>query len=143
MPERAHGQSAMIFDLPRVIALFADCGSRLGSPEDVIRWLSAYFLWIRIRPASKTCRRPSASLMAVRPYIRTFDSNDYWASTGVEGNMLGCSLVERLSVRRHARVKNCTGAHLAFTLPKGGLEYHLQRFLIPGRRPLRTPAAQF
>src|SRR5579862_2817051 len=67
----------MLFN-PAVVAKFADCGvSFLDSPEDVLQLALEY---LRRDPNSRRAEDLAAAehaVMAVRPYIRLFDSNDY------------------------------------------------------------------
>ncbi|HWX26448.1 MAG TPA: extracellular solute-binding protein, partial [Steroidobacteraceae bacterium] len=78
MPEAPTDSLAMVFD-PKVIGHFADCGvTFLDSPEDVIQLALAY---LHLDPNSRRVEDLYAAervVMAVRPYIRTFDSNGYW-----------------------------------------------------------------
>jgi putrescine transport system substrate-binding protein len=68
----------MLFD-PKVVAHFADCGvSFLDSPEDVLQLALAY---LHRDPNSRRAEdlvAAKALVLAVRPFARIFDSNDYW-----------------------------------------------------------------
>src|SRR5262249_33438042 len=63
---------------PQVLAHFTDCGvSFLDSPDDVLQLALKYS---GIDPNShrpEDLKRAEQLVMAVRPYIRVFDSNDY------------------------------------------------------------------
>ena len=63
---------------PEVVAKLADCGvSFLDSPDDVIQLALVY---LHLDPNSRRLEDLHAAeklIMAVRPYIRVFDSSDY------------------------------------------------------------------
>ncbi len=81
--------------------------------------------------------------MAVRPYIRTFDSNDYWHQLASKEVCLSIAWSSDYSVAQERAREDGTGAHLAFTLPKEGSNITYNAFLIPASAPHPDAAHQF
>ncbi len=143
MPDAPIDSLAMIFD-PKVIARFADCGvTFLDSPEDVIQLALAY---LHLDPNSRRVEDLHAAenvVMAVRPYIRTFDSNDYWHQLASKEVCLSIAWSSDYSVAQDRAREDGTGAHLAFTLPKEGSNITYNAFLIPASAPHPEAAHKF
>jgi putrescine transport system substrate-binding protein len=143
MPEAPTDSLAMIFD-PKVIAHFADCGvTFLDSPEDVIQLALAY---LHLDPNSRRVEDLHAAervVMAVRPYIRTFDSNDYWHQLASKELCLAIAWSSDYSVAQARAREDGTGARLAFTLPKEGSNITYNAFLIPASAPHPLAAHKF
>jgi putrescine transport system substrate-binding protein len=143
MPDAPTGSLAMIFD-PRVVARFADCGvSFLDSPEDVIQLALAY---LHLDPNSSRIEDLQAAervVMAVRPYIRIFDSNDYWHQLASKELCLSIAWSSDYSVAQARAREDGTGANLKFTLPKEGSNITYNAFLIPASAPHPQAAHQF
>jgi putrescine transport system substrate-binding protein len=134
---------AMIFD-PAVIAKFADCGvTFLDSPEDVIQ-LALSFL--HLDPNSQGAPDLQAAervVMAVRPYIRTFDSNDYWHQLASKEICMAIAWSSDYEVAQARAREDGTGAHLGFILPKEGSNITYNAFLIPASAPHPEAAHKF
>jgi putrescine transport system substrate-binding protein len=143
MPDAPTDSLAMIFD-PKVVAHFADCGvTFLDSSEDVIQLALAY---LHRDPNSRSIDDLHAAedlVMAVRPYIRTFDSNDYWHQLASKEACLSIAWSSDYSVAQARAREDGTGAHLAFTLPKEGSNITYNALLIPASAPHRQAAHQF
>jgi putrescine transport system substrate-binding protein len=143
MPDAPTGSSAMLFD-PKVISKFADCGvTFLDSPEDVIQLALAY---LHIDPNSQRVedlKSAEALVMAVRPYIRQFDSNDYWHQLASKESCLAIAWSSDYSVAQARAREDGTGAHLAFTLPKEGSNITYNALLIPASAPHPEAAHKF
>ena len=143
MPEAPTDSLAMLFD-PKVIARFADCGvTFLDSPEDVLQLALAY---LHRDPNSRRVddlHAAEAVVMAVRPYIRTFDSNDYWHQLASKEVCLSIAWSSDYSVAQDRAREDGTGAHLAFTLPKEGSNITYNAFLIPASAPHPEAAHKF
>ena len=73
--------------------------------------------------------------MAVRPYIRTFDSNDYWHQLASKEVCLSIAWSSDYYVAQARAREDGTGAHLAFMLPKEGSNITYNAFLIPASAP--------
>src|SRR5271170_1778529 len=143
MPDAPTDSLAMIFD-PKVVAHFADCGvTFLDYSEDVIQLALAY---LHRDPNSRSIEDLHAAeglVMAVRPYIRTFDSNDYWHQLASKEACLSIAWSSDYSVAQARAREDGTGAHLAFTLPKEGSNITYNALLIPASAPHPQAAHQF
>lgn len=143
MPDAPTGSLAMIFD-PKVVAHFADCGvSFLDSPEDVIQLALAY---LHLDPNSSSAEDLKAAerlVMSVRPFIRIFDSNDYWHQLASNELCVSIAWSSDYSVAQARAREDGTGAHLAFTLPKEGSNITYNAFLIPASAPHPEAAHRF
>jgi putrescine transport system substrate-binding protein len=143
MPDAPTDSLAMIFD-PKVVSHFADCGvTFLDSPEDVIQLALAY---LHRDPNSRSVEDLHAAeslVMAVRPYIRTFDSNDYWHQLASKEVCLSIAWSSDYSVAQARALEDGTGAHLAFILPKEGSNITYNAFLIPASAPHPEAAHKF
>ncbi len=143
LPDAPTDSLAMIFD-PRVIAHFADCGiTFLDSPEDVLQLALAY---LRLDPNSRRVEDLLAAehlVMAVRPYIRTFDSNDYWHQLASKEVCLSIAWSSDYRVAQARAREDGTGAHLAFILPKEGSNITYNALLIPASAPHPQAAHRF
>ncbi len=143
MPDAPIDSSAMLFD-PKVIAKFADCGvTFLDSPDDVIELALAY---LHLDPNSRRPEDLKAAeqiVMSVRPYIRQFDSNDYWHQLASKETCLAIAWSSDYSVAQLRAREDGTGAHLAFTLPKEGSNITYNAFLIPASAPHPDAAHKF
>jgi putrescine transport system substrate-binding protein len=143
MPDAPTDSLAMIFD-PKVAARFADCGiTFLDSPPDVIQLALAY---LRLDPNSRRVEDLHAAervVMSVRPYIRTFDSNDYWHQLASKETCLAIAWSSDYTVAQARAREDGTGAHLAFTLPKEGSNITYNALLIPASAPHPDAAHQF
>ncbi len=143
LPNAPTDSLAMIFD-PNVMAKLKDCGvTFLDSPEDVIQLALAY---LHLDPNSSRVEDLQAAervVMAVRPYIRTFDSQDYWHQLASNEICVAIAWSSDYSVAQTRARENKTGAHLAFTLPKEGSNITYNAFLIPRSAPHPQAAHKF
>jgi putrescine transport system substrate-binding protein len=143
MPDAPVDSLAMIFK-PEVAAKFADCGvTFLDSPEDVIQLALAY---LHRDPNSQSLDDLKAAedlVMAVRPYIRTFDSNDYWNQLATRDVCLSIGWSSDYEVAQQRAREAGTGVHLAFILPKEGSNITYNAFLIPASAPHPEAAHKF
>jgi putrescine transport system substrate-binding protein len=143
MPDAPTGSLAMLFD-PKVIAHFADCGvTFLDSPPDVIQLALAYLHRDPNSRRVEDLRAAEDVVMAVRPYIRTFDSNDYWHQLASNETCLAIAWSSDYSVAQARAREDGTGAHLAFTLPQEGSNITYNALLIPASAPHPQAAHQF
>jgi putrescine transport system substrate-binding protein len=143
MPDAPTGSLAMIFD-PKVIAHFADCGvSFLDSPEDVIQLALAYLHRDPNSPRTEDLQAAEQVVMAVRPYVRIFDSNDYWHQLASKEMCLSIAWSSDYSVAQARAREDGTGARLAFTLPKEGSNITYNALLIPASAPHPEAAHKF
>jgi putrescine transport system substrate-binding protein len=143
VPDAPSDSLAMIFD-PGIASKLADCGMTfLDSPEDVIQLALAY---LHLNPNSQTPQDLQAAervLMAVRPYIRTFDSIDYWHQLASKESCVAIAWSSDYLVARERAAEDGTGAHLAFILPKEGSNITYNALLIPAGAPHPEAAHKF
>ncbi len=131
MPNAPVDSLEMIFN-PKIVSRFADCGvSFLDSPEDTIGMALSY---LHLDPNS-TRREDFAAaerlLMAVRPYVRSFDSIEYMnALTNKEACIAMSWSADYATVMARARAAGAP-VHLAFTIPKEGGNRTFSSLLIP------------
>ena len=134
---------ALVFD-PQVVRRFADCGvTFLDSPEDVIQLALSY---LHLNPNSdreEDLKKAEAVVMAVRPYVRTFDSNGYWHQLASGEACVSIAWSADYSTAQARARENHTGARLAFMLPKEGSNITYNAFLIPADAPHPEAAHQF
>jgi putrescine transport system substrate-binding protein len=134
---------AMLFD-PGVISRFGACGvTFLDSPEDVIELA---MLYLHLNPNSRSAQDLQAAeraVMAVRPFIRTFDSSDYEHQLASGEICLAIAWSSDYEVAQQRANEAHTGVHLAFTLPKEGSNITYNAMLIPTSAPHREAAHQF
>jgi len=143
MPDAPTGSLAMIFD-PKVIARFADCGvSFLDSPEDVLQLALAYLHRDPNSSRAEDLQAAEQVVMAVRPYIRIFDSNAYWHQLASKELCLSIAWSSDYSVAQARAQEDGTGAHLAFTLPAEGSNITYNALLIPASAPHPGAAHKF
>jgi len=143
MPDAPTDSLAMIFD-PAVAAKFADCGiTFLDSPEDVVQLALAY---LHLDPNSQRTddlQAAERAVMAVRPYIRTFDSNDYWHQLASHETCVAIAWSSDYEVAQDRAREDGTGVRLAFILPKEGSNITYNAFLIPAGAPHPEAAHKF
>ena len=143
MPDAPTDSLAMIFD-PKVMARLADCGvTFLDSPEDVIELALSY---LHLDPTSQKIEdlhAAEALVMAVRPYIRNFDSNDYFHQLASKEICVAIAWSSDYYVSQAAAREDGTGAHLAFVLPKEGSNITYNALLIPASAPHPEAAHKF
>ena len=138
LPDAPVDSLDMLFK-PQVVSKLADCGvSFLDSPDDVIQLALVY---LHLDPNSHRVEDLDAAeklLLAVRPYIRVFDSSDYIDQLATKELCVAMAWSSDYSI---ALVRSrAAGLHLdlAFTVPKEGSDITYNALLIPDGGP--TPA---
>jgi putrescine transport system substrate-binding protein len=143
MPDAPIDSLAIIFD-PAVASKFADCGiTYLDSPQDVIQLALAY---LHRDPNSERADDLAAAeqlVMAVRPTIRTFDSNDYWHQLASKEICIAIAWSSDYEVAQERAREAGTGANLGFILPKEGSNITYNAFLVPASAPHPEAAMRF
>lgn len=143
MPDAPLDSLDMLFK-PQVIARFADCGvSFLDQPEDVLQ-LALNYLHIDPNTTRKEDYDRAAQLiLAVRPYVRTFDSSEYMNGLANSELCIAMSWSGDYAASR-ARAKAVgVDVNLAFTVPKEGANASFNALLIPAGAPHPQAAHQF
>jgi putrescine transport system substrate-binding protein len=133
----------MIFK-PEVLKHFADCGvTFLDSAEDVLQLALNY---LHLDPNSarpEDYAQAERLLLAVRPYVRAFDSSEYMNGLVTGDFCIAMSWSADYSVSR-ARAKAAgVDVPLAFTVPKEGANFAFDALLIPADAPHHLAAHKF
>ncbi len=143
MPDAPLDSLDMIFK-PQIIARFADCGvSFLDQAEDVLQLALNY---LHLDPNStnpEDYKRAEKLLLAVRPYIRAFDSTEYMNGLGNREFCISMSWSGDYAAAK-ARAKAAgVDVNLAFTVPREGANASFDALLIPADAPHPDAAHQF
>src|SRR5262249_31404975 len=133
----------MIFR-PEIIKHFADCGvTFLDSAEDVLQLALNY---LHLDPNStrpEDYAQAEKLLLAVRPYVRAFDSSEYMNGLAVGDFCISMSWSADYAASR-ARAKAAgVDVPLAFTVPREGSNFAFDALLIPADAPHPLAAHQF
>ena len=133
----------MIFK-PQIIARFADCGvSFLDSAEDVLQLALNYLHLDPNSTSPQDYHRAEELLLAVRPYIKAFDSTEYM--NGLANGEFCISMSwsgDYSTVLARARSAGVR-LNLAFTVPKEGANASFDALLIPADAPHPQNALRF
>lgn len=129
MPDAPIGSLAMIFD-PKIVSRFADCGvSLLDAPTEVIPLVLTYLGKDPNSTAPADIQAAQAVLMAVRPYIRKFDSSNYL--TGLPNGEV-CLAMTWSGDYATARAEEAgIKINLAYFIPKEGSLIWFDNFYMP------------
>jgi putrescine transport system substrate-binding protein len=143
LPQAPLDSLDMLFK-PQVVARLADCGvSFLDSPDDVVQLALRY---LHLDPNSHRAEDLKAAerlVLAVRPYIRVFDSNAYVEQ--LASNEL-CLSMAWSSDYWTALTKSQAGGinlQLAFSLPREGSNITYNALMIPIGAPHPQAAHKF
>jgi putrescine transport system substrate-binding protein len=133
----------MIFK-PEIIRRFADCGvTFLDSAEDVLQLALNYLHLDPNTTRPEDYERAEQRLLAVRPYIRAFDSSEYM--NGLANGEFCISMSwsgDYATSRARARAAG-VDVHLAFTVPQEGANGSFDAWLIPADAPHPLAAHRF
>jgi putrescine transport system substrate-binding protein len=143
MPNAPLDSLDMLFK-PEIISKFADCGvSFLDSAEDVLQLALNY---LHINPNStkpEDFKAAERLILAVRPYIRAFDSSEYMNGLANEEVCIAMSFsADYATARARAKAAGVV-VNLAFTVPKEGANVAYDALLIPVGAPHLDAAYQF
>ena len=135
MPDAPVDSLDMLFK-PEVVAHFADCGvTLLDSAEDVLQLALNY---LHIDPNTtrrQDYQRAEQLILAVRPYIKAFDSAEYMNGLANKEFCLSMSWSGDYATSR-ARAKAAgVAVNLAFTVPKEGANGSYDALLVPTGAP--------
>ncbi len=143
MPDAPVDSLDMIFK-PEVVARFADCGvTLLDSAEDVLQLAMRY---LHLDPNStrpEDFKAAEQLLLAIRPYVRNFDSSEYMNGLANKELCIAMSWsADYATVRARAAAAGVT-VNLAFTVPKEGANESSNALLIPTGAPHPHAAHRF
>jgi len=143
MPDAPVDSLDMIFR-PGIIRRFADCGvTFLDSAEDVLQLALNYLHLDPNTTRPEDYRQAEKLLLAVRPYIRAFDSTEY--TNGLANGEFCISMSwsgDYATSRARAKAAG-VDVHLAFTVPKEGANAAFDAWLIPADAPHPQAAHEF
>ncbi len=143
MPDAPVDSLDMLFK-PEVIRRFADCGvTFVDGAEDVLQLALNY---LHLDPNStrpEDYAQAEKLLLAVRPYIRAFDSTEYMNGLATGDFCISMSWSADYAASR-ARAKAAgIDVPLAFTVPKEGSNFAFDALLIPADAPHPHAAHEF
>src|SRR6516164_7695713 len=143
MPDAPLDSLDMLFK-PEIVRRFADCGvTFLDAAEDVLQLALNYLHLDPNTQSAEDYRRAEQLLLAVRPYIRAFDSTEYMNGLANGEFCLSMSWSADYATSR-ARAKAIgLEVHLAFTVPKEGANGSYDAWLIPADAPHPLAAHKF
>jgi len=143
MPDAPLDSLDMLFK-PEVVARFADCGvTLLDSAEDVLQLALNYLHLDPNSTRKEDYQRAEQLILAVRPYIRAFDSTEYMNGLANKEFCISMSWSGDYAASR-ARAKAAgVAVNLAFTVPKEGANGSFDALLIPTGAPHPEAAHQF
>jgi putrescine transport system substrate-binding protein len=135
MPDAPLDSLDMLFK-PEVISKFADCGvSFLDSPEDVIQ-LALNYLGLDPNTTNvEDLKRVEELLMAVRPYVRRFDSSAYLDGLPNGDVCIAMSWSGDFAVANNRAIEAGSKVTLDYTVPKEGANIWFDGMLIPKDAP--------
>jgi putrescine transport system substrate-binding protein len=143
MPDAPVDSLDLIFK-PQIIARFSDCGvSFLDSAEDVLQLALNYLHLDPNTTRPEDYQKAEQLLLAVRPYIKAFDSSEYM--NGLINGEFCISMswsADYSTSRARARAAG-VDVHLAFTVPKEGANATDDALLIPADAPHPQNAHKF
>jgi putrescine transport system substrate-binding protein len=143
LPDAPVDSLDMLFK-PEVVAKLADCGvSFLDSPDDVIALALVY---LHLDPNSRSLEDLHAAeklILAVRPYIRMFDSSDYLYQLASNELCVAMAWSSDYSIAKGRSQAAGLNLNLAFTVPKEGSDITYNALLIPAGAPHPRAAHEF
>jgi putrescine transport system substrate-binding protein len=143
MPDAPVDSLDMIFR-PEIIRRFADCGvTFLDSAEDMLQLALNY---LHLDPNStrpEDYARAEKLLLAVRPYVRAFDSTEYMNGLATGEFCISMSWSGDYATSRARARQAGVDVHLAFTIPKEGANGSFDALLIPADAPHPLAAHRF
>jgi putrescine transport system substrate-binding protein len=143
MPDAPVDSLDMIFR-PQIIRRFADCGvTFLDSAEDVLELALNYLHLDPNTTRPEDYRQAEQLLLAVRPYIRAFDSTEYMNGLANGEFCMSMSWSGDYATSRARAQAAGIDVHLAFTVPQEGANGSFDAWLIPADAPHPLAAHKF
>jgi putrescine transport system substrate-binding protein len=143
MPDAPVDSLDLIFK-PEIIRRFADCGvTFLDSAEDVLQLALNYLHLDPNTRRPEDYQQAEKLLLAVRPYIRTFDSTEYMNGLANGEFCISMSWSADYAISRARAKAMGVEVHLAFTVPKEGANGSYDAWLIPADAPHPLAAHKF
>jgi putrescine transport system substrate-binding protein len=143
MPEAPLDSLDMIFK-PEIIRRFADCGvTFLDAAEDVLMLALNYLHLDPNTQRPEDYQQAEKLLLAVRPYIRAFDSTEYMNGLANGEFCISMSWSADYATSRARAKASGIDVHLAFTVPNEGANGSYDAWLIPADAPHPLAAHEF
>lgn len=143
MPDAPVDSLDMIFK-PEVVARFADCGvTLLDSPEDVLQLALNYLHLDPNTTRPEDYHAAEQLVLAIRPYIRTFDSSEYTNGLANREICIAMSWSADYAASRARAAAAGIQVNLAFTVPREGANETFSALLIPKDAPHPHAAHRF
>jgi putrescine transport system substrate-binding protein len=135
MPDAPVDSLDMLFK-PEIVQRFADCGvTFLDSPSDVLP-LALNYLHLDPNTASaQQYAQAERLLLAVRPYIRGFDSMEYLSDLANQETCIAMGYSSDAAATRALLQTSGSKVHIAFTVAKEGACISYDALLIPAAAP--------
>jgi putrescine transport system substrate-binding protein len=143
MPDAPVDSLDLIFK-PEIVRRFADCGvTFLDSPEDVLQLALNYLHLDPNTRRPEDYQKAEQLLMAVRPYIKAFDSTEYLNGL-INGEFCISMSWSGDYATSRARARSAgIDVPLAFSVPKEGANGSYDAWLIPADAPHPLAAHKF
>jgi len=143
LPDAPVDSLDMIFK-PEVIRHFADCGvTFLDAAEDVLQLALNYLHLDPNTTRAEDYQKAESLLLAVRPYIKTFDSTEYMNGLANGEFCIAMSWSADYAISRERAKAAGIDRPLAFTVPKEGANGSYDAWLIPSDAPHPLAAHKF
>jgi putrescine transport system substrate-binding protein len=143
MPDAPVDSLDMIFK-PEIIARFADCGvTFLDQAEDVLQLALNYLHLDPNTTRPEDYKQAERLLLAVRPYVRAFDSTEYMNGLANKEFCISMSWSGDYATSRARAQAAGVNVPLAFTIPKEGANGSYDAWLIPADAPHPQAAHRF
>jgi putrescine transport system substrate-binding protein len=143
MPNAPVDSLDMLFK-PEIVKRFADCGiTFLDSPSDVLPLALHYLHFDANTTSAQEYKAAERLLLAVRPYIRGFDSLEYMTDLANEETCLAMGYSSDAAATRALLGAMGSQVRIAFTVPKEGACISYDAFLIPAAAPDPDAAHEF
>jgi putrescine transport system substrate-binding protein len=143
MPDAPVDSLDMLFK-PEVVRRFADCGvTFLDSPSDVLPLALNYLHFDPNTASAQEYKAAERLLLAIRPYIRAFDSLEYLSDLANGETCIAMGYSSDAAATRALLRTNRSSVRLAFTVPREGACISYDAFLIPVAAPEPDAAYEF
>jgi putrescine transport system substrate-binding protein len=143
MPDAPVDSLDMLFK-PEIIRRFADCGvTFLDSPSDVLPLALNYLHLDPNSGSAEDYRAAVQLLLAVRPYVRAFDSVEYLSNLANRESCIAMGWSSDAAFTRAQLRTTGSRTRIAFTVPREGACISYDAFLIPAAAPNPEAAYRF
>lgn len=143
MPDAPIGSLAMIFD-PKIVSRFADCGVTLpDAPTEVIPLVLTYLGRDPNSAKPEDLKAAEAQLLAVRPYIKKFDSVGYLSALPNGNQCMAMTWSGDYATAKARAEEAGIDIELDYFIPDEGSLIWFDNFYIPSDAPQVNNAHRF